>query len=374
LSVKPHKIVHLSTVHPADDPRVYVRESLTLAEAGYDVTVVGCDPRGGPMSQDEVTVRLLPRRRGRLRRGTFGLIDAVRWTLREQPTLVHFHDPELLMVAWIFRWRGIITVYDIHENLRQQILTKPYLNARVARALSRVIAAVEPIGARACDALVLVDPAWAHYFPKRRWIELGNAPRRAEWLNASSVALSDRAPIFSYIGSVSEIRGALDMVRAVNLLPDSANARLVIAGKVDDQLRARIVELDVHRRVDLVGWLSRDEIVELIGRSLAGMLLLHPVKNYLTAKATKLHEYMLGGVPTIATNLPGSRSVIEPYDCGVLVEPYDIEATAAAMTMLINNRGRAQEMADNGIANAECFDTQAPRLLGLYDDLLANHR
>jgi glycosyltransferase involved in cell wall biosynthesis len=363
------KIVHLSTVHPADDPRIYVRECLTLADAGYNVTVIGRDPRGEPMSSDQVTVRLLPHRVGRIRRLTLGLIDGVRFTLRERPALVHFHDPELLCVAWIFRLRGITTVYDVHENLRQQILTKPYLQPVVARILSRVVAALEPIGARACHAVVLVDPQWADHFPKRRWIELGNAPRRAEWLASNTVALRDREAVFTYIGSVSKIRGALDMVAAVNLLPASLDARLVIAGKVDSELRAEIVALDVNGRVDLVGWLSRQEIVDLVGRSLAGMLLLHPVKNYLTAKATKLHEYMLGGVPTIATNLPGSRSVIEPFDCGVLVEPHDIAATADAMAMLINDRARAQEMADHGVANAECFDTQVPRLLGLYTDL-----
>ncbi len=42
------RVVHLSVVHPANEPRIYERECRTLAEAGYDVTYLVPGATPGP--------------------------------------------------------------------------------------------------------------------------------------------------------------------------------------------------------------------------------------------------------------------------------------------------------------------------------------
>jgi glycosyltransferase involved in cell wall biosynthesis len=363
------KVVHLSTVHSADDPRAYGREARTLAAAGFDVVMVGCTPRAAPID-DSVAMRVLPSRSGRLARVTIGLVDAVRAVRKERPAIVHFHDPELLAVAWLFRLLGIAPIYDVHENLREQVLSKAYLSPSVRRIASKLIAVLEPIAARPCAAVVIVDPQWSSHFPRQVTFSLDNSPIRSEWVASTHVPVADRDNVFVYVGTVTEARGALDMVRAINQLDESLHAKLVVAGKASpESILAKMRELDVHSRVDFVGWKSRSEIVDLIGSSLVGLLLLHPEKNYLQARATKLFEYMLSGIPTIATNLPGSRSVIEAYDCGLLVEPHDIEGTAAAMDRLARDHNEVVRLGTNGQDNAVSFDAQVPGFVALYDKI-----
>ena len=89
------RVVHLSVVHPASEPRIYERECRTLAEAGYDVTylVPGARPR-----RDDYGVRLVPlpeRKRSRRWLSTREILGALH---ELRPHVVHIHDPELLLL------------------------------------------------------------------------------------------------------------------------------------------------------------------------------------------------------------------------------------------------------------------------------------
>ena len=40
---KRYKVCHFSSVHKDNDIRVYAKECLSLADAGYDTTLIACD-------------------------------------------------------------------------------------------------------------------------------------------------------------------------------------------------------------------------------------------------------------------------------------------------------------------------------------------
>lgn len=47
MSPVPRRIVHVTTVHPRDDIRIFRKECVSLARAGYEVVQVVGDGRGG---------------------------------------------------------------------------------------------------------------------------------------------------------------------------------------------------------------------------------------------------------------------------------------------------------------------------------------
>jgi glycosyltransferase involved in cell wall biosynthesis len=61
-----------------------------------------------------------------------------------------------------------------------------------------------------------------------------------------------------------------------------------------------------------------------------------------------LMESMALGIPVIATNVPGSRSLISSGENGILVEHDDVARLAAEIRTLIENPGLASRIADHG--------------------------
>src|SRR5689334_15525441 len=88
------KVVHLSSAHFADDSRIFWKECVTLAQAGYDVCFVV--PDGERCKRQEVEIVPVRRRSGRLARMLGGTTAVIAAGLRQNGDLYHFHDPELI--------------------------------------------------------------------------------------------------------------------------------------------------------------------------------------------------------------------------------------------------------------------------------------
>ena len=87
------RIVHLTTVHPRDDIRIFHKECVSLARAGYEVVQVVGDGMGDAVVKGVRIVDLGAPPSGRLQRMRLQPKRALDAMLRLQPALVHFHDP-----------------------------------------------------------------------------------------------------------------------------------------------------------------------------------------------------------------------------------------------------------------------------------------
>jgi glycosyltransferase involved in cell wall biosynthesis len=57
---------------------------------------------------------------------------------------------------------------------------------------------------------------------------------------------------------------------------------------------------------------------------------------------------MLVGLPVIASNFPLYKEVVEPYRCGLVVDPARPEEIAQAMTHLIEHPAESRQMGRSG--------------------------
>jgi len=368
----PAKVVHLTSVHPSWDVRILEKECRTLAREGFRVTLVA--PGHGEALVHGVRVRSVPAASRRLERALLTIPRVYRAALAEDADLYHFHDPELIPVGLLLKLQGKRVIYDVHEDVPRDILSKSWLPRRLRPSIAWAVATVEALAARMLDALVLVIPMEHRRFPRRRSVLVRNFPLLEEFLPAGAPPHADRALLAVYVGIIAEPRGALDMVGAMSRLPTTLGARLAIAGpfrppELEDRLRAQ----PGSERIDLLGWLSRQQISGLLAGARVGICVLHPIPGFPESYPVKLFEYMAAGLAVIVSDFPVWRDIVLGVRCGLVVNPGSPVELAQALESLLKNPETTQAMGHRGrLAVRERYNwsPEGIRLVDLYRRLL----
>ena len=96
-------------------------------------------------------------------------------------------------------------------------------------------------------------------------------------------------------GGVSVVRGAKEMVSSMTKLT-SQTGTLVIAGQfIPEKLQVSLASSEGWTRVDFKGWLTREQVTDELGSAKVGLVVLHPISNYLDSYPIKMFEYMAAG-------------------------------------------------------------------------------
>ncbi|NNC39772.1 MAG: glycosyltransferase family 4 protein [Acidimicrobiia bacterium] len=362
------RVAHVTSAHSALDVRIFEKEARALADAGYDVHVVG--QHTGPATRQGVEIHALRSDSSRLWRMLAVPVRLLLRVRRLQPAICQLHDPELIPIGVILKLMGFRVIYDAHEDLGLQVLNKGWIPRPIRRTASKFARFLERMAARRFDAVVAATPGVAANYPAEKVTVIFNYPRLADFVG-HGLAHKDREPCVAYVGAVAETRGALEMAEAIDLLPAEANARLVVAGElqIGSETWERIERQD---RVEYQGVIDRVGVQRLLGSARLGLVVLHPVANYLESYPVKLFEYMAAGLPVVASDFPLWRSIITEAGCGLLVNPRDAGEIASAIGDLLADPARAEEMGRRGRVAAEAafsWDAEAGKLVDLYDRL-----
>jgi glycosyltransferase involved in cell wall biosynthesis len=369
------RVCVLTTVHrPFEvDVRVFHRECKALSEAGFDVTLIAPHHRDEVI--DGILIVAIPSPRRRLVRMTLGVLAALRKAVQLDADVYHFHDPELILAGLLLRAKGKRVIYDIHEDVAGQILSKYYLPRWSRRLVSCLVDRMEKVASRAFTALIAATPPIAARFcaSRRPIVVVQNFPLHKELAPAASAGWKARSFAVGYIGTITEIRGIAEMVQAMGLLPKGLPATLELAGTWSpDTLRQRVSDLPGWDRAKDLGFQDRDGVASLLGRARAGLVLFHREPNHEVSYPTKMFEYMSAGIPVIASDFPLWRRIIEEARCGLLVDPKNPKAIADAIAYILTHDKEAEAMGQAGLDAARFrydWAAEARKLVELYKNV-----
>lgn len=365
------KVVHLTSVHPASDARIAYRECATLADAGYEVVLVAA----GPVAAVPAGVRLrtVPAPRSRVERMTRTVWAVYRAARAERADVYHFHDPELMFAGIALRAAGARVVFDVHEDIPQDIADKPWIPAPMRAPISAASALALRMMQRFYSAIVTATPAIARRFPHRRTVVVHNYPRIEELPANASRPLAERDRAVIYLGSVTELRCIEEMVRAAASPALGPGIVVRIAGTFENgDLERRIRSLPSWKRVEYLGLLPRGEAMRALENARVGLLLFRAAANHDECMPTKLFEYLGAGLPVVISNTMQCSSIVLENDCGVVVDPRDIDGVARAITFLVENPAIASAMGERGrslVTERYQWSSEANKLTKLYAEI-----
>ena len=374
VAAKHIKVAHLTSVHSVSDARIFHKECVTLAGAGYEVVMVV--PHSVEPISSGVRTRAVPVPTNRLQRMLKTVWQVFATGQSERAVVYHFHDPELIPAAFLFKLRGSRVIYDVHEDLPRQIMNKQWIPGKLRKPVARIAETFELFAARRFDGIVAATPAIARRFPGNKTITAHNFPVPEEFEPVIRIPAAQRPNWFAYVGGIDAIRGAREMVQAMDLLSPSSRARLILAGTFDPpSLLDQVQTLSGWHHVSYLGWQSRPEVARLLGTSRAGLVVLHEHPHFVESYPVKLFEYMAAGLPVIASDFPLWRNIIEAEGCGLLVNPRDPAAIARAILWILEHPQEAELMGHRGLNAVQTrynWRHEGVKLTAFYQSLLAD--
>jgi len=267
-----------------------------------------------------------------------------------RPELIHVHcfGPNGTYARVIARLAGIPLVLSSHgETLADD--ASVFTSSRFAAAsLRRGLAAASHV--TGCSQLALDDLGARFGLAPGRGTVVFNGIDLDEPVGAPPAGTGDR--YIAAVGRAQRLKGFDLLVDAFARAELPRDVQLVIGGggPALEQLRTQAERLGVGDRVHLPGWLDRPAVGALRRGATVGV-----VPSRTEPFGIAALEVWRAGSPLIATTRGGTVEFVRDGDDGLLVDPEDTAALAAALAGLIDDEERAARLAAAGSARVRAF-------------------
>lgn len=366
------KICHITNVHDWNDTRIFYKECCSLAESGYQVSLIAPDADEGIHHGVTVISAKRKKSKSRIYRASILAWKVMRKALKTKAQVIHFHDPELIWIGLILRffYRKAV-VFDVHENLTAQIQDKEWLKFK--RLISWLYGSAERFSSRFFH-VVIAEESYRYLFEKqaKSLTTVMNFPETDKLEKFAVEKRPDENGIL-YVGVVSEIRGILQIIQALDLLKRK-NISFVFhcVGPIEDGIMEKIEPLDAYKNVKeniiFYGRKPLFEAYQLASQSKIGLSLLHPTPNYIRSYSTKIFEYMAIGLPLVVSDFP-LYSFIKERKIGHCVNPFDYNKISHIFEYLLSDAKEIKtqtELAKVVVKTEYSWESQRVKLLELY--------
>jgi glycosyltransferase involved in cell wall biosynthesis len=372
------------------DARVW-KQARSLAAGGYRLLLVGTafdlerphriDDASGARAL-EIPLGCRDQTRS-YRRRALALVRLWLEVLRTPARVYHCHDIHPAFAMWLAaRLRKAKLVYDAHELWGDPL-------SRAPRELARALAGrlINRWMVRSADLVITTNPSRARVlsarYERNDVAVLANVPPLARNVAPLDPGFPAGARVVLYLGRIiAEHRAFHETVHALAMV--ERDIHLVIVGYGWEAARRLIAawagEAGVADRVHFLAPRPWRELPAIAAAATAGLVPLRRGHiNDELGDTNKLHEYLMGGLPVIASDLPEIRRIVTMTDppVGELFDAADPASIADAMRrlfaepeLLLARRRKARELAERHLN----WEVEERKLLAHYSALLGGRR
>lgn len=145
-----------------------------------------------------------------------------------------------------------------------------------------------------------------------------------------------------YVGFLTELRGLDLLIKVVaeyierGNSADSIRVDIVGKGATKPKLESLVSELGVAESVTIHGWLSQETVNELMAAANVGALTYRVCGHWNHTIPNKIFDYMLAGLPVLATEVLPIRRIVVQENCGLVCRDLDSADIAEKLEQLRN--------------------------------------
>lgn len=156
-----------------------------------------------------------------------------------------------------------------------------------------------------------------------------------------------------YVGFITELRGLDILVRATRKFlelvqeNDAIQVDIIGKGSFKEKLGDLVRELDLEQNVTIHGWLEPFQMEEILDQANVGALTYRVCGHWNHTIPNKLFDYMLAGLPVLATEVIPIARIIREQECGLICKDQDVEDIAGKMIKLRDPQVR-EHLGENG--------------------------
>lgn len=307
------------------------------------------------------------------------LFQIVKVLRKEKPYLIHSMTPKAGMLCMVAAWicrvpRRVHTftglIWPTATGVKRKILmATDWLTCACA---THII----PEGKGVMNDLqnhITKKPMKVLGYGNIKGVDMERFSKRPEIVEASKSIKKDGVFTFFFVGRVVGDKGINEMVEAfLRLLKEKTNVRLLLVGKFEENL-------------DPVKDITREHInttpeIQYAGPQFGDDLLAYYAASdcfvfpsYREGFPNTVLEAGAMGLPSIVTDINGSREIIENGKNGIIIPPKDVYALYEAMKYVVENKDALNRMAEVSRSMIESrFEQSYVRkcLLDFYDEIL----
>ena len=307
------------------------------------------------------------------------LLLIIRLFKKEKPYLVHSMTPKAgmlcMLAAWICRvprrihtFTGLIwpTSVGVKKNI---LMATDWLTCACA---THII----PEGKGVMSDLqnhITKKPMKVLGYGNIKGVDMERFSKRPEIVEASKSIRKDGVFTFFFVGRVVGDKGINEMVEAfLRLVKEMSNVRLLLVGQFEEKL-------------DPVKDITRERInstpeIQYAGPQFGDDLLAYYAASdcfvfpsYREGFPNTVLEAGAMGLPSIVTDINGSREIIENGKNGIIIPPKDVDALYEAMKYVVENKDAFNRMTEVSRPMIESrFEQSYVRkcLLDFYDEIM----
>ncbi len=362
------KVCHVTSMHRVFDTRIFHKECASLSKK-YEVYLVASNVENQIVDGIHIVGVKMPPHGIKKMLTTKPVIKAA---LAIDADVYHFHDPELIAAGLTMKRKGKKVIFDYHENYTEFLKTKTWIPKPLRLWASKIFSIYESRHLPKYDAIITVTPFILERLGKynKRIYQITNYP----FLQETKETRQWEKKVCFVGGIVPEW-----MFHTIIKALPSTNAKLELAGLYrPESYMEELKSQEGWKQVNYHGRIAYDEVFPLIKKCSAGLAVRtykDPNMGYRKGSlgVNKFFEYMMAGVPVIASDMEVWRDVINKYHCGLIVDPENPQSIADAINFIISNPEEARKMGNAGRTAAEenyHWGTQEIILFQIYDELL----
>ncbi len=284
-----------------------------------------------------------------------------------------YHNPDFTLPPLGKKVRKVVTIHDI-AFLEHPEYAVPSLAAYLKKVVPEAVDAADVVATVSHEvSRTLID----HFQTPREKLTVipngvGTNFRRITdsiLLSATRHKYGLKSPFVLAVGTLEPRKNHIGLIKAFSKAQKKRNGPAILAiaggqGWLYEQTKQVIADLKLDNKVRFLGRVSDLELITLYS-----MADIFAFPSFFEGFGVPPIEAMACGAPVITSNTSALPEVVG--DAALLVDPYDTDALADAITRLVENEQLREELRRKGYLRAQQFTwaTSARKMLMVYQKL-----